>query len=162
MSTTDVQSLCTLGSLLCTEVVQIQLPVLSLLPQPETDETTKMTSLFITTPQSPLVQGFFRPATAPKLHFSVASRLAPHAPLLPFSIRCKHIVKLQPKYRLFRVLASNSNPSGEKLEEKSDNDAGQGPPFLTILAGVLVFLLICWIGGSIILWLLGLFAKLFQ
>lgn len=74
-------------------------------------------------------------------------------------------MRLQVKQRLFTTFASNSNPSGgDFLSGKSigtkASDADQGPPFLTILAGFLVFLLVCWIVGSIVLWLIGLIVKL--
>lgn len=77
------------------------------------------------------------------------------------SIRFKNTVRLQIRQRPFSAFASNSNPSGEdSLQQKPDEtkttDAGQGPPFLTILAGLLVFLLICWVVGSLVLWLVGL------
>lgn len=69
-------------------------------------------------------------------------------------------MKLQIRQRSFSAFASNSNPSGgDSLEEKvkpDETDAGQGPPFLTILAGLLVFLLICWIVGSLVSWLVRL------
>ncbi len=64
---------------------------------------------------------------------------------------------------MFIASASNSNPSGDSNKEKSSgiktSDTAQGPPFLTILAGVLVFVLIGWIFGSIIMWLIGLVVK---
>ncbi|KAK3169134.1 hypothetical protein Dsin_000021 [Dipteronia sinensis] len=87
---------------------------------------------------------------------------------LPSNLRFKNTARLQIRQRLFTALASNSNPSGaegdsaqDKSDESKSSDAPQGPPFLTILAGLLVFFLVCWIVGSTIIWLTGLFVKLF-
>ncbi|GFY92126.1 hypothetical protein Acr_08g0005220 [Actinidia rufa] len=76
-------------------------------------------------------------------------------------VRFKNAVTLQLSQSSFSIFASSSNPSDQDpLKEKSDEiktgDASQGPPFLTILAGLLVFLVVCWIIGSILLWLIGL------
>ncbi|XP_043692281.1 uncharacterized protein LOC122642767 [Telopea speciosissima] len=62
------------------------------------------------------------------------------------------------KQRLCTVFASDTNPSGEdspKNKAKGSEDA-KGPPFLTILAGFVAFLVIFWIVGSIVTWLIGL------
>lgn len=82
----------------------------------------------------------------------------------------KHRIKgelgWQTGQRVFVAYASNSNPSdGDSIEEKSDGNtsdaaAAQGPPFLTILAGFLLFFLVIWIVGSIITWLIGLIVNL--
>lgn len=81
-----------------------------------------------------------------------------------FRFKSNNTVRLQARQRLFTVFASNSNPSrGDSPQEKSDTkatDAGQGPPFLTILAGFVVFVLVCWIVGSIVMWLIGLIVRL--
>ncbi|KAI9169387.1 hypothetical protein LWI28_011541 [Acer negundo] len=83
-------------------------------------------------------------------------------------LRFKNTARLQIRQGLFTALASNSNPSGaegDSVQYKSDEtktgDAPQGPPFLTILAGLLVFFLFSWILGSTIIWLTGLFVSLF-
>ncbi|GFP93139.1 hypothetical protein PHJA_001458200 [Phtheirospermum japonicum] len=47
------------------------------------------------------------------------------------------------------------NPSDGSDDTKT-SDAAPGPPFLTILAGVLVFLFICWVIGSVVTWIVGL------
>lgn len=75
-------------------------------------------------------------------------------------------MRLQARQRLSTVFASNSTTSGgDSLQEKSDtkaSDASQGPPFLTILAGFVVFVLVCWTVGSIIMWLIGLIVQLLK
>uniref|UniRef100_A0A2P2QRI0 Uncharacterized protein n=1 Tax=Rhizophora mucronata TaxID=61149 RepID=A0A2P2QRI0_RHIMU len=60
--------------------------------------------------------------------------------------------------RILTAFASNSNPSGGS-ERITKSDGAQGPPFLTIVAGFLVFLLVCWALGSIVTWLYGLIVK---
>ncbi|KAL5762826.1 hypothetical protein ACOSP7_019090 [Xanthoceras sorbifolium] len=82
------------------------------------------------------------------------------------SLRFKNTARLQIRQRLFTALASNSNPTGDRgdsVQDKSDetktSDAPQGPPFLTILAGFLVFYLVCWFVGSTVMWLVGLIVK---
>ncbi|KAK1552234.1 hypothetical protein Q3G72_012905 [Acer saccharum] len=79
---------------------------------------------------------------------------------LPSNLRQE---RLQVRQGLLTTLASYSNPSGAEGDSVQDktSDAPQGPPFLTILAGLLVFVLVCWILGSTIIWLTGLFVKLF-
>ncbi|XP_059651784.1 uncharacterized protein LOC132299278 [Cornus florida] len=82
------------------------------------------------------------------------------------NFRVKNDIKLQLKRRLLRPSASNTNPSdGDSLKEEPDGgrktgDATQGPPFLTILAGLLVFFVISWVIGSIVMWLIGLIVHL--
>ncbi|WOG95675.1 hypothetical protein DCAR_0415002 [Daucus carota subsp. sativus] len=65
--------------------------------------------------------------------------------------------------RLAPVFSTNSNyPEGNSVAKKPDGgkpteeNSGQGPPFLTILAGFLVLFLITKVFGSIITWLVGL------
>ncbi|THG01828.1 hypothetical protein TEA_006174 [Camellia sinensis var. sinensis] len=85
-------------------------------------------------------------------------------PISNFLIRFKNAVRLQVRQSLFSVFASNANPSDQDpLTEKSGgiktNDAGQGPPLPTILAGLVVFFLIFWIIGSILTWLISLIVR---
>lgn len=55
------------------------------------------------------------------------------------------------------VFASESNPGDSAQDEKKTSSrSGDGPPFLTILAGLAVLMLIVWIVGSILMWLVGL------
>lgn len=56
------------------------------------------------------------------------------------------------------VSASNTNPSKQDVPREKGDGGAQGPPLLTIVAGVMVFLLICWVVGSIVMWLIGLIA----
>ncbi|KAM7265875.1 hypothetical protein ACFE04_003558 [Oxalis oulophora] len=61
--------------------------------------------------------------------------------------------------------SSNSNPSAGDQESENNNTndttggGGGGPPILTIIAGLVVFLLVSWLAGSIIAWLFGLVIK---
>ncbi|KAL7204189.1 hypothetical protein ACSBR2_017291 [Camellia fascicularis] len=99
----------------------------------------------------------FRPSTTPLT-------LAANVPLTPSNFRFKNAVRLQVRQSLFAVFASNANPSDQDpLTEKSGgiktDDAGQGPPLPTILAGLVVFFLIFWIIGSILTWLISLIVR---
>ncbi|KAM3686395.1 hypothetical protein ACJW31_11G195900 [Castanea mollissima] len=88
-----------------------------------------------------------------------ASKVSP----IPSCFRFKNTAKLQKRQRLVVASASNSIPSGDSNNENTSgikkSDAPQGPPFFTVLAGFLVFLLVSWIVGSIILWLIGIIVK---
>ncbi|KAK6933681.1 hypothetical protein RJ641_036575 [Dillenia turbinata] len=81
--------------------------------------------------------------------------------------RVKNAAKVQTRHRLPHVLASNGGSStGDSVQDGVDDGPetaqGQGPPFLTILAGVVVFLLVCWLVGSILTGLIGLILRLFS
>ncbi|KAG9152287.1 hypothetical protein Leryth_023104 [Lithospermum erythrorhizon] len=56
--------------------------------------------------------------------------------------------------------SSNNPPEGFDIVEKMENGTAKGPPFLTILAGLLVFAAVCWVLGSIVMWLIGLVINL--
>ena len=57
--------------------------------------------------------------------------------------------------------SSGGDPVGEKPDGNVKSDANaQGPPFLTIVAGFLLFFLVFWIVGSIVMWLVGLIISL--
>ncbi|KAA8520300.1 hypothetical protein F0562_014556 [Nyssa sinensis] len=109
------------------------------------------------------IVGFRRPtrrADIPAITVLQPGASAPPTPT-PSNFRFKNAIRLQVKQRLLAVFASNTNPSdGESPKEKYNGikteAAEGGPPFLTILAGILIFLVICWIIGSILLWLIGL------
>lgn len=75
-----------------------------------------------------------------------------------FAFRLNNGFRLRRRQRLSVAFASNADgPAGRELkQEKSD---AQGPPFLTILAGLLVFALVFWLLGSILTWLFGLIVK---
>ncbi|CAA0842505.1 Citrate synthase 4- mitochondrial [Striga hermonthica] len=62
-------------------------------------------------------------------------------PHLNFRLKREEIVVLVKKNRFGLCFASNTNPSQESNDTKTSSDAS-GPPFLTILAGVLVFLFV--------------------
>ncbi|KAI7729156.1 hypothetical protein M8C21_019659 [Ambrosia artemisiifolia] len=65
--------------------------------------------------------------------------------------------------RLPSLHAANK-PSGESNEAVTnvDTSTAQGPPFLTILAGIVVFALVIWVVGSIVSWLIGLLGLIFS
>ncbi|KAK9909971.1 hypothetical protein M0R45_033949 [Rubus argutus] len=91
---------------------------------------------------------------------------AAQSPQVPFDFRFKKsALKLQIRERWQAVSASKSNPpDGDSIKDKSGgvkrDDAPQGPPFLTILAGLAVLFLVFWIIGSILMWLISLFVSL--
>ncbi|GKU88697.1 hypothetical protein SLEP1_g2927 [Rubroshorea leprosula] len=82
-----------------------------------------------------------------------------------FACRFENKVGLERRPRLF---ATRSNPrAGDFATQKSDGNAieaghsgEEGPPFLTILAGFIVFLLVCWILASVVMWVIGLIIRL--
>ncbi|KAI3824657.1 hypothetical protein L1987_06124 [Smallanthus sonchifolius] len=64
-------------------------------------------------------------------------------------------------------LQALNKPSGDSkgnTEAVTNGDTGtaQGPPFLTILAGIVVFGLLLWAVGSIVSWLIGLLGLIFS
>lgn len=68
---------------------------------------------------------------------------------------------LRRKLSAVNFSSSNSQGSGQR-KPKSDfsgesNNDGSNPPFLTILAGILVFLLFAWTLGFIVLWIFRIF-----
>ncbi|KAI5341573.1 hypothetical protein L3X38_009448 [Prunus dulcis] len=76
----------------------------------------------------------------------------------------RNVLRLKIRESWHAVSASNSNPSnGYSVEDKSGRvktiDAAQGPPLLTIVAGFVVFFLLFWILGSILMWLIGLVVR---
>ncbi|KAL6645415.1 hypothetical protein ACP70R_017023 [Stipagrostis hirtigluma subsp. patula] len=52
--------------------------------------------------------------------------------------------------------SERDSPSTGSKQSSSSDDSSDGPPVLTILAGVIVFLLVLWVIGSIIIWIVGL------
>lgn len=80
--------------------------------------------------------------------------------------RFKNGAKLMTKRKLPLLHASNKSseePIG-KTEAITSSDTGnaQGPPFLTILAGIVVFALLLWVVGSLVSWVFGLFGLIFS
>ncbi|CAI9786077.1 unnamed protein product [Fraxinus pennsylvanica] len=78
-----------------------------------------------------------------------------NSPATHLYFRFRNECRLQVRPRLYHVFASNANPSEGSNETKSA-DAAQGPPLLTIVAGFLVLAFLCWIIGSIVMWIIGL------
>ncbi|KVH89358.1 hypothetical protein Ccrd_008651 [Cynara cardunculus var. scolymus] len=105
-----------------------------------------------------------RPAQPIKLGFhqnpscSIGSSSLNH-----YTCRFKNAAKLLTGRRLSLVHASNKS-SEEPVEAISggSTSTAQGPPFLTILAGIVVFALVLWLFGSLISWLIGLFGLIFS
>ncbi|KAL9405224.1 hypothetical protein Peur_002196 [Populus x canadensis] len=111
-----------------------------------------------------LIHGFHGPNSCSCIPHFHSIKLGSNRSQTPLSFRFRNAARLQLRTRLYTVFASNSSPSdGDSSEEKSgrtiSSDDAQGPPFLTILAGFLVFSLLCWVFGSIIMWLFGLIVK---
>ncbi|KAL7083511.1 hypothetical protein ACP275_14G167800 [Erythranthe tilingii] len=92
---------------------------------------------------------------APSLIFVTSGR---HCRRAHLNFRFQNEGRVQVKNRWAPVLASNTNPSEESNDSKTSDEAAAapGPPLLTILAGLVVFLIICWFVGSIAMWLIGL------
>ncbi|KAL8555532.1 hypothetical protein ACS0TY_003368 [Phlomoides rotata] len=89
---------------------------------------------------------------APSL-ISIAPR--PHISKTHLHLRFGREVTVQVKNRWSPVFASNSHPS-DGSNEKSVSDAYSGPPLLTIVAGMIVFLFLGWVIVSIMTWLIAL------
>ncbi|XP_045804573.1 uncharacterized protein LOC123897830 [Trifolium pratense] len=75
--------------------------------------------------------------------------------------RCIGSRKLQINKKLLTVSATNPNSRGGKSDDEGSNvkeskNASQGPPLLTILAGLFVFFLVFWVIGSVVTWLISL------
>ncbi|KAI3982331.1 hypothetical protein MKX01_037864 [Papaver californicum] len=63
------------------------------------------------------------------------------------------------KKRRISILFAQPSEGGDIVKDKSegiDTSGNQGPPILTILAGFLVLLLVFWVLGSIVTWLISL------
>ncbi|KAE8799724.1 hypothetical protein D1007_24813 [Hordeum vulgare] len=62
-----------------------------------------------------------------------------------------------PKKALFASETDSPNTEISKQSSTSDaNSSPDGPPVLTILAGIVVFFLLLWVIGSIFTWIVGL------
>jgi len=75
--------------------------------------------------------------------------------------RCIGSRKLQINQKLLTVSATNPNSGGGKSSNEGSDvtetgNPSQGPPLLTILAGLFVFFLVGWVIGSVVVWLLSL------
>nr|XP_043619338.1 uncharacterized protein LOC122591182 [Erigeron canadensis] len=86
-----------------------------------------------------------------------------HSPSL---FRFKNATKLLTR-RNFPLLRVSNKPSEEPIGKteaitSGDKSTAQGPPFLTILAGIVVFALVLWVVGTIVSWLIGLLGLIFS
>ncbi|XP_023547947.1 uncharacterized protein LOC111806743 [Cucurbita pepo subsp. pepo] len=82
-------------------------------------------------------------------------------PIPSFSYR--NTKGLELRQRSFSITASNSSDRNSIKEENGSSKASrdaQGPPFLTILAGIFVFSLLLWMLSSAATSLIGLVVKL--
>nr|XP_009589889.1 uncharacterized protein LOC104087187 [Nicotiana tomentosiformis] len=98
------------------------------------------------------VLGFQRPLHRPQSSFVTFLSPSHGAFLAHFNFRFNNAVSVQLRQRLLPISASNNNSSGGS-DKSSD---ASGPPLATILAGVLVFCVVCWIVGSVVMWLISL------
>ncbi|XP_047955805.1 uncharacterized protein LOC125201648 [Salvia hispanica] len=113
-----------------------------------------MASLYTFAPPSYSIGILRRPSLAicsPFLNRVVPAGLNLNANL---NVRFSKELYLQEKKRRGRVSASNTNPE-KKADDTKSSDGASSPPFLTILAGLLVFLFISWIIGSVVMWIIG-------
>jgi hypothetical protein len=81
--------------------------------------------------------------------------------LLSTVSRCIGSRKLQINQKLLTVSATNPDsrggkPDNEGSDVKETSNTSQGPPLLTILAGLFVFFLVFWLIGSVVTWLISL------
>ncbi|WJX67393.1 hypothetical protein P8452_51862 [Trifolium repens] len=102
-----------------------------------------------------------------KLGFSSKPQILPIS-TLNFSLtssssnfRCIGSRKSQINQKLLTVSATNPDSRGGKPENegsdvKETSNTSQGPPLLTILAGLFVFFLVFWLIGSVVTWLISL------
>ncbi|PIN15595.1 hypothetical protein CDL12_11768 [Handroanthus impetiginosus] len=113
-----------------------------------------MASLHTCRPASHSLGALHRPSVvhAPAVISTSPARLSFHAHL---NLRLRKEVGVQVKNRPSSVFASNTGPS-EGSDDTKTNGGSSGPPFPTILAGLIVFLFVCWVIGSIVMWLIGL------
>ncbi|KZV47224.1 hypothetical protein F511_07647 [Dorcoceras hygrometricum] len=74
------------------------------------------------------------------------------------NFRLKNDARINVLERWCPILASKTNPPEESNIAKT-SDTAQGPPFLTILAGFVVFLGIVWILRSFVMWLFGFIVR---
>ncbi|CAN4125050.1 unnamed protein product [Withania somnifera] len=99
--------------------------------------------------------GFYRSLQRPQTYFITFQ--GPRRDAFPghFNFRFNNVAGVHLRQRLLPISTRSTNHSGGS--DKS-NDAS-GPPLATILAGVLVFCAVCWIVGSVVMWLISLIAN---
>lgn len=74
-------------------------------------------------------------------------------------LACKEERQLR-KLLAVKFSSTDSQESAAGLNRESEvDDKGRNPPVLTIIAGIVVFLLFSWVLGSIVLFIVGLFLK---
>ncbi|PHU04906.1 hypothetical protein BC332_25728 [Capsicum chinense] len=112
-----------------------------------------MLSVHRSAPPFQIVVGFHRPLHRPQTSF-ITFHGGPRRDAFPthFNFRFNNVGSVHLRQRLLPISSSNTNTSGGS--DKS-NEAS-GPPLATILAGVLVFCAVCWVIGSIAMWLISL------
>ncbi|KAK4253645.1 hypothetical protein QN277_010293 [Acacia crassicarpa] len=91
-------------------------------------------------------------------------KLCSRASSVSSRLRIDGLTKSQISERHVRVSATNSasgsgNGKTPNEVEKTSNSS-EGPPLLTILAGVSVFLFFCWLIGSFVMWLISLIVSI--
>ncbi|KAL3356310.1 hypothetical protein AABB24_017141 [Solanum stoloniferum] len=95
------------------------------------------------------IVGFHRPLHRPQTSFITSTR---DAFPTQFNFRFNNVLSVHLRQRLLPISKSSTNPSGGPEKNKD----ASSPPLATILAGVLVFCAVCWIVGSIVIWLISL------
>ncbi|KAK6777720.1 hypothetical protein RDI58_024438 [Solanum bulbocastanum] len=95
------------------------------------------------------IVGFHRPLHRPQTSFITSTR---DAFPTQFNFRFNNVLSVYQRQRLLPISKSSTNPSGGPEKSKD----ASSPPLATILAGVLVFCAVCWIVGSIVIWLISL------
>ncbi|KAH6813038.1 hypothetical protein C2S51_022056 [Perilla frutescens var. frutescens] len=117
-----------------------------------------MASLHTSAPPSYSIAIFRRPSVGNFSPFHICPTPACRSFNGLLNLRFEKELKVQVKKRWSPVSASNTNPSKKSDDTKSSDDAS-GPPLLTILAGLVVFLFVCWILGSVVMWIIGLILR---
>ncbi|KAK4364345.1 hypothetical protein RND71_015703 [Anisodus tanguticus] len=100
--------------------------------------------------------GFHRPLRKPQTSFITFHIPKRDAFPAHFNFRFNNVASMHLRQRLLPISRSSTNPSGGS--DKSTD--ASGPPLATILAGVLVFCVVGWIVGSIVMWLISLITNI--
>ncbi|KAJ7949084.1 putative Transmembrane protein [Quillaja saponaria] len=104
-----------------------------------------MTSLCaaVTTRPHKLILGFLHPRTRAEISSIDVIKLIPRASPTSPTFRIEGTMRLQGRGRLTIISASNSNSTGgnspnQGINVTEETDTAQGPPLLTILAGLVL------------------------
>ncbi|KAI9104162.1 hypothetical protein K1719_022998 [Acacia pycnantha] len=121
----------------------------------------EMASLSATRPAT-VALGFPLRAMIPTID---SIKLCSRASSVSSRLRIDGLTKSQISERHVRVSATNSasgsgNGKTPNEEVEKTSNSSEGPPLLTILAGVLVFLFFCLLIGSFIMWLISLIVSI--